>query len=340
MWFGTRGGGISTFNGREFETYASKDGLAGNFINGIVSDSESGCWISTTSGLSFFDGIDFKSVSFENLAVAPSVRELIVCKDNTILCGTSKGLFVVSKSDLKAKRRWEKDVEILSLIERNNAIWLGTDRGLLSFENGKVTQWSEKSDYMKNSITTLELDQNNDLWIGTYGDGMYCYNGKSFFRIDYHHELYKETIFDIYADKDQLWMSTLQSGVVCYDMGTKMFSRIGESEGLSNRHVRSIFKDNNDHFWFGTSGGGVCQYLGKQFTTFDEQSGLGGNFIYAITRDFSGNLWVGNSSRGVSVIGEKGIEQFDGSNGFQNIKVKALATDKNGTVWILSLIHI
>lgn len=335
MWFGTRGGGISTFNGIEFETFDTKDGLSGNFINGIRGDQSKGCWISTTSGLSYFDGNKFSTVSFEGLAAPPNVREVILSEDRSIICGTNKGLFTVSKSDLTAKRIFDVEVEIISLIERNKVIWLGTDRGLLSLENGKITDWSKKSDYMKNSITTFELDEKNHLWIGTYGDGMYCYDGATFFRIDYQHELYKETIFDIYSDdKNQLWMSTLQSGVVCYEMNTKTFSRIGESEGLSNRHVRSIFKDNNDHFWFGTSGGGVCQYLGKQFTTFDEQSGLGGNFIYAITRDSEGNLWVGNSSRGVSVIRRTGIEQFDGSNGFLNVKVKALNSDKKGTVWI------
>lgn len=334
MWFGTRGGGISTFNGVEFETYANKDGLAGNFVNRMIGDAEKGCWIATTSGLSYYDGIQFKSILFEGLTNAPNVRDLLRREDGTIMCGTSKGLFVVSKAKLTAKRVGNREVEILSLVERKGVVWMGTDGGLLSLENGSVNDWSKASDYMKNSITTLKLDESNNLWIGTYGDGAYCYNGTSFFRVDYHHELYRETILDIYVDKHQLWMATLKSGVVCYDQNTKVFSRIGEAEGLSNRHVRSIAKDNNDHFWFGTSGGGVCQYLGKQFTTFDEQSGLGGNFIYAITRDHAGNLWVGNSSRGVSVITQEGIKQFDGSNGFINSKVKALSTDKLGTVWI------
>ena len=103
---------------------------------------------------------------------------------------------------------------------------------------------------------------------------------------------------------------------------------------MSNNHVRSIIQDNSGSFWFGTSGGGVCNYFGKKFTTYDKSSGLGGNFIYSIYRDSQEKLWIGNSQNGVSTYDVFGFTNYNAKNGFQDVKVKAICEDNNGTIYL------
>jgi ligand-binding sensor domain-containing protein len=59
LWLGTRGGGISVFDGFEFKSYTDQDGLPNNIINDIEEDSKNRIWIGTNSGLCFYDGKNF-----------------------------------------------------------------------------------------------------------------------------------------------------------------------------------------------------------------------------------------------------------------------------------------
>ena len=337
LWLGTQGGGISLFDGFEFKNITTKEGLSGNYINKIVEDDAGIIWIATTTGLTRFDGKEYQQVLFGETQKRIAINDIYIAKDGAVFCASDKGLFRFSKNK-KAENITPKLLEnkIITCVFVNdkNKIWAGTEKGLFPIENDQVTDFSEQSRYMSNGITTIRQDAKGNYWIGTNGDGMYCYNGDKFDRIDPNQELYKQTIFDIHFNKDEVWFATLSGGVIQYNSKKKSFNSITDKEGLSNNHVRCIFKDINASYWFGTSGGGVCQYLGKQFTRFNTKDGLAGNYIYSILRDKQNNLWVGNSERGVSVLSKGKIIQYNANNLFFNVKVKALAEDKTGAIWL------
>ncbi len=336
LWMGTRGGGISVFNGFDFTTFTEKDGLPGNYINRLFKTREGLIWVATNHGLAFFDGTHFTSVPFPGYP-SLSVYDLFETSESTLLCATGHGLFELKNGiakRLKTANRVQDEPAISSVCRLKGQTWFGTNEGLYSLNAGKVSYWGDSSRYMRNSITVVRTD-GKGLWIGTYGDGMYAWNGSDFYRVDLQHELYRQTVLDILVeDQQHLWLSTLNSGVIHYNRNTHTFTRITEQEGLSNNHVRTVFKDNNDNFWFGSSGGGVSHYLGKQFTVYDSRSGLGGDFIYSIFRDSRGALWVGNSQRGVSVMYPDSVRTFDASGGFINDKVKAIVEDRFGRIWL------
>ena len=56
VWAGTWGGGVSRFDGKVWNNYTTKDGLAGNIVYSIAQDEKGGMWIGTNAGLSYFDG--------------------------------------------------------------------------------------------------------------------------------------------------------------------------------------------------------------------------------------------------------------------------------------------
>lgn len=339
LWMGTRGGGVSIFNGFQFRNITNKEGLASNYINDIVRDVEGRIWIATNNGITHYDGIHFKTVRFDSGQGGNAVNDINVDDGSNIYFATMAGIYHIDAKDpdLNFKKITEGKINASSVCpDDDGSLWIGTDKGLLHLKDGFLHEMSEVSHYMRNAITAIKKDKKGYLWFGTYGDGVYCYNRHNFFRIDPNRELYRQTVLDIYIDEaDNIWLATLRAGVVQYDRGTKIFTFISEQEGLSNNHTRCILKDNNGNFWFGTSGGGVCHYLGRQFTFFDQRYGLGGNFIYSVLRDNNGNLWVGNSQRGVSVIDpQQNVVRYDANAEFANVKVKAIAEDQEGNIWL------
>ncbi len=332
LWMGTRGGGISIYNGIEFKSLTTNNGLANNYINCLEIGPDSTIWIGTNNGVSYYKNGQLESLKMPG---NPIVRDIIFLENGEIRAASNKGLLVVTKKALKfGDLKTMDQPDASSIIELNGKIWFGTNDGLFRVEKEGNYFCGDDSRYMHNAITCLSKDSKGHLWIGTYGDGMYCFDGNKYFRVDLQLELYRKTVLNVYADEnDNLWIATLRSGVIQYDQSSKTFTTLSESEGLSNNHVRCILQDNSRQYWFGTSGGGVCQFLGKQFATYDMRSGLAGNFIYSVLRDSKKRLWVGNSQVGVSVYENGTFTNFSAENGFVNVKVKSIAEDREGTIW-------
>ncbi|MEL6730863.1 MAG: two-component regulator propeller domain-containing protein, partial [Bacteroidota bacterium] len=59
LWLGTRGGGIAQFDGKEFRSYNTRQGLVSNYINALLTTSDDQLWIGTTYGASRYDGRQF-----------------------------------------------------------------------------------------------------------------------------------------------------------------------------------------------------------------------------------------------------------------------------------------
>ena len=342
IWMGTRGGGTTRYDGVNFKTFSVRDGLSNNNIFQIIEDKRKNLWFATGDGISFYNGKVFKNYSPCSFRFQVAIHGIVIDKKERKWLATSSGVYLFENNhfkDISTLLKTKQTVINTIVLDQKGTIWFGTEKGLFQIteKNGQfhLKDYSKISRYMKNSVTSIKEDKNGYLWIGTYGDGAYVYNKKSFERFDSNQELFKQTILDIYIDhQGNVLIGTLTNGIAQYNFGSKSFSWLTENEGLSNNHVRSIIQDNSGSFWFGTSGGGVCNYFGKQFTTYDKGSGLGGNFIYSIYRDSKGVLWVGNSQKGVSSFDQSGFKNFNASNGFDDVKVKAIGEDKNGIIYL------
>lgn len=339
---GTRGGGVTRFDGVDFKTYTVKDSLVNNYVFCVREDSQKNIWIGTNNGLSVFNGISFKNYHPAGDSTQVWIQEIDfdmrgrkwLATNVGVLFLDDKGIFTNVSQLLNDKK------SVINAIQVDAAgnIWYGNAEGLFKItENGNVfkkEKYDKSRGFTNNSITAIKQDKEGNFWIGTYGDGVYVYNGIKFYRIDLNLELYKQTILDIYFDnKDNVWLATLNQGVAQYNRVSKSFTWITESEGLSNNHVRSIIQDKSGNYWFGTSGGGVCNYFGKQFTVYDKSAGLGGSFIYSIFRDSKNRLWVGTSDKGVTLFDSSRFTPYNAVNGFADVKVKAINEDNSGNVY-------
>lgn len=341
LWMGTRGGGITRFDGINFHTFTEKDGLVNNYVYRICEDAQHNLWIGTNNGISCYNGVQFKNYQPAGYNLPVAVHELAFDAKNRMWLATNVGILLFENGQFRnISEDLQQGQEIIYSVHvsKNGKIFYGTGKGFfgLTEKNNRfsLVRYSEQSHYMRNAITAIREDAQGKIWIGTYGDGVYCYDSKGFSRIDWNNALYKQTVLAIAFDRQgNLWLATLNKGVAQYNFQTRSFSWLTENEGLSNNHVRSIIQDHSGSFWFGTSGGGVCNYLGKQFTTYDKSSGLGGNFIYSIYRDSKKRLWTGTSQNGVSMLDEEGFSSFNASNGFQNVKVKAICEDLQGNLY-------
>src|ERR1700722_14045279 len=91
------------------------------------------------------------------------------------------------------------------------------------------------------------------------------------------------------------------------------FSTLNFSNGLSNNHVTSLYKDPRGFMWFGTMSG-LNRYDGYEFKVFrhDQRDphSIGDNFIEQIFEGPEGKMWVQSRSSRFNIY-DLATDQFD-----------------------------
>ena len=193
------------------------------------------------------------------------------------------------------------------------------------------TNYGTEQGLALSSVRCGYVDKSGNLWFGTYGGGVSCYNGKSFVNFTSKDGLAHNVVFSILQDKiGNLWFGTYGGGVSCYNGNrveaiergdknaqltqqglkrengklVKSFVNFTAKDGLANDNVFSILEDKSGNIWFGTNGGGVSCYNpsaslrtgSNSFTNFTTAQGLADDVVYAMQEDKKTNtLWLGTN---------------------------------------------
>ncbi|MCB0761433.1 MAG: histidine kinase [Flavobacteriales bacterium] len=333
LWFGTRGGGLSRYDGISFSTLDARNGLANNTVNCLLEDRRGNLWIGTEDGLSAYDGKSFRTIQ-PRPGISTSIECLTSDEQGNIWMGTEAGIFHLEGDSCKwwdSNQPWA-DESIYDLeFDHLGRLWGGTNYGLFCKTDSGITMFNRNNAFNTNLVSFVRESPEGDIWIGLYGDGVYCLKPDGLTKID---EIGASEVFDIlFTPSGKCWIATLTEGALFYDPVTGEVQRYTEREGLAVNQVRSLLRDDWGTIWMGTSGGGVSRYSGQQFQYFSTENGLPGHQVYAVAEDFECRIWAG--------VGDKGLVHINPVSGevvadslVHSGKVKALYTDETGRVWV------
>jgi ligand-binding sensor domain-containing protein/serine phosphatase RsbU (regulator of sigma subunit) len=181
------------------------------------------------------------------------------------------------------------------------------------------------------AVSCAKMDKKGNLWFGTTGGGISCYNGKSFTTYTKAQGLVNNTIVSILEDKKgDLWFGT-DEGLSRYD--GNFFTTYTKAQGLINNVFLSLssFEDKKGNLWFGTLGG-LSRYDGKSFTNYTISNGLPSNYVFCFTEDKEGNLWCGTHN-GLSRYDGKSFANYTTVQGLPNKDIRSIKMDKGGNLW-------
>ena len=304
LWFSTRGGGVSKYDGQSFTNFSTNHGLAGNYISSILEDQKGNFWFGTIGdGLSKYDGESFTNYTVEQGLVGNSIWTLFEDK-------------------------------------RGN-IWLGASNGKVSTYDGQVfIDFTPNQELGNTDILTIYEDRIGNVWFGTYGDGVIKYNGTTFTTIKKEQGLANNFVYTIFQDKSgNLWFGTLGGGVSKYNgeslsSGQTDFTNYTTTEGLASNVIRKILEDKTGNIWISTSGGGISKYDGTTFTSFTTTQGLANNAVSTSVEDKIGNIWFGTSGGGISRYNGRAITNYTANQGVADNIVWSILEDKAGNLWL------
>jgi ligand-binding sensor domain-containing protein len=335
LWMGTRGGGLTRFDGLNFKTYTVKDGLADNYIWCIAEDAAHRLLIGTNKGLSIYTEEGFKNYNLSDDGAPIYVQTIVDGK----WMGTNKGLYYLDNGEPLPWKAFPKE-NILSLFQdKQGDIWAATYASGMAFISktdnyAKPIHYATGSGLGKSVIQAVNEDKNHKILACTYDLGVFQFNNGHFSPWIKNNPLSKKRILAIHPDtQGNIWFATLGDGVCKWNASDSSFTFLTEMEGLANNHVRCIIEDTRGNFWFGTSGGGVSRYSGQPFIHFTKNNGLSGSFAYSVFRDSHDRLWIGSGDKGVCMYDGKSFTPYSENEGFHNYKIRAIAEDKDSMIW-------
>ena len=344
MWFGTRGGGLSRFDGIDFKNYTVQEGLVSNYIRCLLKDAAGNLWIGTDNGLTIYTGEKFITYTEAKGLGDVEINDLVQDKAGRIWIATKKGIYRTEKDRIVAfaSEVYEASRVRISCLAVDAAgnLLAGTDNGLYRFHQEKGSWQTEYFTTLEglpnNIITSLSVRADGNIWICTYGGGVAAFYNNLFLTLNKSDGLASNTVFDCVDDENlAAWFATA-SGVTKYDPvhTGKSFTQITETEGLAKNVVMCVCKDSFGNLWFGTSGGGVSRLSSERFIHYTAIKGVFGTWVYSILQDRDGVMWFGTSEGGVTTYDGVFYKRFSERNGFTASKIKCIAQDVQGNIWL------
>lgn len=328
-------------------------------------------WAGTSEGLLRIDSLPLSPAHMSWLLPDPTyahslsgkqVSSLLVDEENMLWAGTENGLneyllrnqafthqFPVSGS---VTRIW---VDVTETPRHYFlASWYGAGLTELDERFRKIRSWLRvppgSSDKDNGQISDVLRAHDGTLWVATLG-GLYHYDARhrKFFGFprtgDAAYRPATSRLTSLAEDKQGiLYIGTYGMGMDSYDPGTGRFTHYpyheGDSTGLPDRLVWSLYRDREDRIWVLTDAGlALLDKKKRNFRRFTDHPGepesLRGRTPSGMIEDTPGVYWIA-TDKGLNRLdlAKGSSELFDEEAGLKDNDLLCLARDDAGFLWM------
>src|SRR5215471_9345429 len=337
--------------------YTTADGLAGNRVEWILSDSRGFLWFATTEGLSRFDGYEFKNFTPEQGLPGSHVTQIIETRAGSYWIGTNRGPCRFDPSQSGSRSRFTPyrigaHGATTLMEDRSGAIWCGTFSGLFRLMKGGATfepvdigmPLARGGDDV--IVSALLEDKQGTLWVGA-GNALYrrTPDGKTYRYTDRDGlPAYFGFVEALTEDREgQIWIAT-RTGLCRTVAGPSLnglaIARVyGPLDGLlGSGWTNSLLQASDGKLWAGA--GTLHLYTGEKgspavFRDYNTAHGLAEGNVEALGEDQAGNLWIGTDGNGVMKITRNGFVRFGEHDGLA-VTLDSIFESRRGELCVIA----
>lgn len=339
-WIGTWGGGLFAISadGKRYH-FSDKDALSSiphPIVYSMMQDDTGILWIGTNGGgIAKVNPLRRNYVKYRNIPDDPT--SLSPGKINAIEMDNLGYLWVsVYNEGLNRISRSGNITKYMANPEQDGALFhpnaiaiTKSTSGDLLFASGNVVQRFDPAQSRFDTIVTfaddvltyaIENGNNDDLWVGTYRDGIFHYDLTEMTFEQYSlgqtgdFALSDNLVYDVHMDsKGRLWVAT-NNGLNVMMPGERTFrtykSVIGDRTKPATNTFRIVYEDSRGRIWIGSVGGGLAIYNEDgTFTTFLESDGMPSNVVLGVLEGTDGRIWA-STHNGLAVINPDSFDIF------------------------------
>ena len=239
LWFASTDSSVYYYNGKSFQHFTTKEGLASNMVMSIYEDKAGNIWFGG-GGLSRYDG-----TSFQNFT-------------------TKDGL---PRNDRSA-----------IMEDKTGKLWIATGDGPCFYDGKTFTVLKDKDGKSFRNVSSIIEDKKGNIWFGVNGgrvNGLWRYDGSTFTNVSQRgvYAIVEDKKGNIWATGQvnpggdgSVWALSRYDQKSLYNIKPTV-TEIMSSRGTA---LLGLLEANDGSIWFGGAGlqSGVYRYDGKTITDF------------------------------------------------------------------------
>ena len=333
--------------------YTTADGLAGNTIDRIVTDSHGFLWFCTREGLSRFDGYQFYNFGVAQ-GLPAGANDLLEAAGGDYWIATHNGIARFQPASPKPRfeillpRDPKARVVFALAADPAGGIWAGTQGGLYHLDRTSG-EWQLRpvdtgmtgQDWEDTFVEALLVDRSGALWAGTWNglchrfpDGRWEHTLRG---------LSQPVVTSLLQDhQGRLWSGT-RRGLCRISADGGLAGRPWETactakSELAGEIVESLFESSDGALWAATPNGpAVYRILNgresfKRYTAGNGLPGSGG--ILSLGEDRAGNLWMG--AQGAIRVAKGGFLTYTRQDGLDTDDIRSILETPEGQLCVVT----
>ena len=177
-------------------------------------------------------------------------------------------------------------------------------------------------------IRALAEDRNGQIWVGTWFDGVYRYDGRSFHHYLLGNESPGNAVSAILPDRTGgLWIGTY-TGLIYFPSGEPEERK--RSQLLSSQLITCLIQDRDGSILVGTSTGlyRVRNGIAAIIPGFDRSN------VLSLTLDSDGYVWAATKGGGLAAVLQDHISPIPPSAGLPDFSINTAIEDTDGHMWL------
>ena len=331
IWIGTQNGGLNYYNPetKQFGNVKTSEVLESGNIKDIKEEADGSLWVATAKNgiVHFFPNEDRERQFRSNHGLQTNKTTSLFLDNKYVWIGTEGGGLCLLNKKTALVTHYKNEPNSTSSISDNNIltitkgfndkVLIGTNNGLniatindngLLFTTVKNHNGTQHSRF--NVVSAIFPASENELWLGSQGNGLFRINMENGDTIINHYEnndydrtsIPSNIVHSIISGRTgSVWIGT-QDGISHFDpikLGFQHYTyKYGDENSLNEKNVWSIYEGDDEIMWVGTRKGVSRLNLKKnQYNHYlyktDNRNEPNNNNVYSITSDTLGRIWAG-----------------------------------------------
>ena len=349
----------------------SEQGLLQNTVTCITKDHDGFIWIGTASGVSRYDGYEFRNyphIQNDSTSLSESFVSSVFCDSkNNIWVGTTRnGINLYNRGDDNFRQITFGDNFNMNLIrcifeDSKNNLWLGTlGAGLARYNpgDGKYIQYlhddKDSTSIFGDFVVDIKEDENGRLWVSNIDGALnefFPETGK-FKRFVYNTSVYNNMYHPfrgrIMCRSGEVWICNYPDGLLRFNIAHQKFHVYplnSNGTGLSGNDVTCVSYYTGRYYWVTIDHGGLNLIDDTRHKVYyyvpepSQPNTLSNNQLLYIYKDNTDLFWVGSFKGGVNLFNTShnnfvNYQQNNTSYGLSAKSALCIYQDAKNRIWV------
>lgn len=330
---------VNLTEGKRLNYFGGGNSLSSLRIWSLCEGRHGELWIGTSGkGLYCFTQDKFLPASLRGGGLASDVRALCMDREGNLWVGTDGGGLV---------RLQPRNVRVLDAsvglparpvtclaLDRQGRMLIGFDHGgLYAGEAERFAPLAaEAGANPQNLVSSLAVAEDDSVWVGTPGAGLYCLDHRQMIHYGTANGLADDLVLAVTADSlGAVWAGTASGGLSRIAGGKlKNF----QSSGLPRQPITALLPARNGDLWIGYGDGRVFRGRAEGFQPVIESPVFGGRAIRALHEDAAGRLWLGTAGGRLACLMPGRYLDWNLGLPASDEAILGLLSDDDGDLWL------